>query len=221
MTALLTFLHATSALDLGLTGGVLLALLVVVGSMIAKVRADRREVTPPPVFTAATFGVLAPPSDSGFPAAPLEKRTPREARAAAVRARLATGACLYCDDAACAPLPTIKPVRPFLEPLLRYLNATPNARWAVRTERDADVPLAVCEKHHEQVVGLHEGAIADERVTSARAATEQRLSLYAFEAYGADESMQGAMQAVRAFRPATPRQADVLTLPRVNGKGAS
>ena len=162
--------------------------------------------TRPQVFTPATFGAspaaLPPPADSGFPPAPTEDRAPREVRVEVVRARLATGACLYCEDAACAPLPTLTPVRHPLEGVLRYLNATPNARWVVQTARDADVPLAVCAKHHEQVVGLYEGAVAQERVASAQIASEQRLALFAFEKYACDEAMQAAMASIKNVRAA-------------------
>lgn len=226
MTPLLTTLASlTSSTELFSTLMIVamsVIVLIVLGSMLWKIRADRRASRALQQDPSLNPFVTPVMSDSGFPLAIVEKKTPREARTDEIRNRLATGLCLYCSDPAYAPLPTCRPVRPFFEGLLRYLNATPNARWAVQTERDADVPLAVCMKHHEQLVGLFEGAIAEERIASARFATEQRLALFAFEMHGADEAMRAAMQAIRTWRPQTGngRAAEVVQLAKTNGRSS-
>jgi hypothetical protein len=192
------------------------------------VRASRRRAAQERVeigvVQARAVALLDAPRDSQPDRMQDEKRpvagTTRETRDEWVRDRVDSGHCRYCEAAACHQFPTFTPVRPFFDSLLRYLNATANNRWKIEIERGTDVPYELCEKHHEQVLGYFEEQVAAERAEYTSFVAGQRLAMYEFERFAADERALEEMQALKRRKRIAGRDAPVIRMAprRANGE---
>lgn len=201
----------------------LLLLFVVAGVMThmrARTRAlaELREITAVQersldVLSAAAVHDSVPPSSD-------ERRnqTAREQRELLIHERETQCLCRYCDERAVKQYPAFEPVRPWLDAVLRYFNATPNTRWTIKLERGIDVKPSLCDKHHQWQLGYFEEMIAQERAKNSKFAADQRLLMYEFERYGSDERALEEMQSIRRGnnrkRAGAPKpDAQVISLP--------
>lgn len=143
--------------------------------------------------------LTATSTDSVPPVTGDERRTQtaREQRELLIREREDACLCRYCDERAVKQYPAFEPVRPWLDSVLRYFNATPNNRWTIKLDRGLDVKPSLCAKHHEWQLGYFEEMIAQERAKNSKFAADQRLLMYEFERYGSDERALDEMLSIR------------------------
>ncbi len=202
---------------------VFVALIVVVG-VVAHLRSRKRALAELQEITAvqerSTEVLSAAAGPDSVPPSSDERRnqTAREQRELLIREREEQCLCRYCDERAVKQYPAFEPVRPWLDSLLRYFNATPNTRWTIKLERGIDVKPSLCDKHHQWQLGYFEEMIAQERAKNSKFAADQRLLMYEFERYGSDERALDEMQSIRRGnnrkRASAPKpDAQVISLP--------
>lgn len=199
-----------------------LVLFVVIG-IAAHMRGRKQVIAELQEITAVqerSADALAAVGTDSVPPSNDERRTQtaREQRELLIREREEQCLCRYCDERATQQYPAFEPVRPWLDSVLRYFNATPNNRWTIKLERGLNVKKSLCDKHHEWQLGYFEEMIAQERAKNSKFAADQRLLMYEFERYGSDERALEEMQSIRRGnnrkRPAAVKpDAQVINMP--------
>jgi len=132
-----------------------------------------------------------------------------EEREKSVRDRLAAGKCVHCNEPATHQMPTLRIVRSWFDPLLRYLGVKSLDRWRIVVFRGIENPFALCAKHQERARGLLERKVSEVTAEYAEFADKQRKGIYEFEVCSLYATMEADMEELRSGNGKRRRQSRV------------